>query len=56
LAASGDKSDRDLAQAVSRYVGEMPVLAAAGRAKESEIPSEKIRLVEKEIRGSFPER
>ena len=56
LAASGDKSDRDLAQSVSRYVGEMPVLVGAGRAKESEVPSEKIRLVEREPGGSIRER
>ena len=56
LAASGDKSDRDLAQSVSRYVGEMPVLVGAGRAKESEVPSEKIRLVEQEPGGSIRER
>ena len=56
LAASGDRSDRDLAQSVARYVGEMPVLAGAGRKKESEIPSEKIRPVEQESGGSFHER
>ena len=56
LAASGDKSDRDLAQSISRYVGEMPVLAGTGRAKESEIPSEKIRQVDQETRGPFHER
>ena len=56
LAASGDKYDRDLAQSVSRYVGEMPVLVGAGRDKESEVPSEKIRLVEQEPGGSIRER
>jgi type IV secretory pathway VirD2 relaxase len=56
LAASSDKSDRDLAQSVSRYVGEMPFLAGAGRTKESEIPSEKIRRVEPETRRPFHER
>ena len=45
LAASGDKSDRDLAQSVARYVAEMPVLAGVGRAMESEIPSEQTRFV-----------
>ena len=56
LAASGDKSDRDLAQSISRYIGEMPFSAGAGRTKESEISPEKIRLVEQETRGSFHER
>ena len=56
LAASGDESDRALAHAVAKYVGEMPVLAGAGRTKESGIPSEKIRFVEQETRGSFHER
>lgn len=50
LAASGDKSDRDLAQSVSGYVGEMPVLAGASRTKESEIRSEESRVVEQETR------
>jgi hypothetical protein len=56
LAASGDKSDRDLAHAVSRYVGEMPVLAEAGHTKETAVLSEKIKLVEQETRGQIPER
>ena len=56
LAASGDKSDRDLAQAVSRYVGEMPVLVEAGRTKESGIASRQVRLVEQESRGLLRER
>ena len=56
LAGSGDESDRALAHAVAKYVGEMPVLAGAGRTKESGIPSEQIRFVEQETRGSFHER
>ncbi len=56
LAASGDKSDRDLAQAVSRYVSEMPVLVEAGRTKESGIASRQAKLVEQESRGSLRER
>ena len=56
LAASGDKSDRDLAQTILRYLCEMPVSAGADRTKESAISSEKIRLAEEATRGSFPER
>jgi hypothetical protein len=48
LASSGDKSDRDLAKSVSRYVDEMPVLAGAGRTKEPEVSSERIALVEQQ--------
>jgi hypothetical protein len=57
LAASGDKSDCDLAHAVSRYVAEMPVVAAgAARTKEMAVSSEKIKLVEQETRGPNLER
>ena len=56
LATSGEKSDRDLARFVSRFVGEMPILAGVGRAKESELPSEKSRFVAQENRRSVRER
>jgi hypothetical protein len=56
LAASGDKSDRELAQSVSRCVGEMPFLAGAGRTKESGIPPEEIRRGGPESREPFHER
>jgi len=56
LAASSDKSDRDLAHAVAKYVGEMPVLDGAGQTKESEISSETLRLVKQENRGPLHER
>jgi len=56
LAASGDESDRDLAQSVSTYVDEMLVLVGANRAKELEVPSEEVRLAEPGTRGSFHER
>ena len=48
LAASGDKSDRDLAESVSRYVGEMQALAGVGRSTDSDITSEQTRLVGQE--------
>ena len=56
LAASGDKSDRDLAQSVSRYVGEMPVLAEGGRTKEGAVPFEQATRVDPATRRSFHER
>ncbi len=56
LAASGDKSDQDLARSVSKYVDEMPVFAEAGRPKGTELSVEKIRLVEHAARGPFHER
>jgi Relaxase/Mobilisation nuclease domain len=56
LAASGEKSDRDLAKSVSRFVEEMPVLAGAGRTKEPEISPEKTTLVEQKAGGSLYER
>ncbi|MDH3209311.1 MAG: conjugal transfer protein TraS [Burkholderiaceae bacterium] len=39
LAASGDQSDRELAQAVARFVGEMPAVAGTNRAENSRVPS-----------------
>jgi hypothetical protein len=56
LAASGEKSDRDLAKSVSRYVEEMPVLAEAGRMKEPETSPEKIRPLEQKTGESIHER
>jgi Relaxase/Mobilisation nuclease domain len=56
LAASGVKSDLDLAQSVLRYVGEMPVQAEADRPKESRLSFEDIRLAEQQTRGTIHRR
>jgi Relaxase/Mobilisation nuclease domain len=56
LAVSGDRSDRQLAESVARYVFEMPFLAEIGRTKGAQAPSEKVRPQEQETRRSFPER
>lgn len=51
LATSGEKSEQDLAQSISRDVGEMPGLAESDFRKASETSSEQIRLVEQETHG-----
>ena len=51
LAASGDKSDRDLAQAVAQYVGEMPAVIGADRIDASRVPSEPARSVDQEYQN-----
>ncbi len=56
LAASGDRSDRQLAQSVARYVDEMPFLAEIGRTNGTRVTSEKVRPQEQETRGSVRER
>jgi hypothetical protein len=56
LAGSGDTSDWDLAQSVSKYLGDMPDLGGARRTKESEFSSEKLSVVERQARGSLHER
>ena len=48
LAASGDKSDRDLAHAVARYVLEMPAVTGTDRAQVSPVPFEPTRQVDQE--------
>jgi hypothetical protein len=48
LAASGDKSDRDLAQSVSKYAGEMPVVTGTDRARVSPAPLEPTRQANQE--------
>jgi hypothetical protein len=48
LAASGDKSDRDLAHAVAKYVGEMPAVTGADRAGVSRVLSGPVRQVDQE--------
>jgi hypothetical protein len=48
LAASGDKSDRDLAHAVAKYVVEMPAVTGADRARISPAPFEPTRQVDQE--------
>ena len=48
LAASGDKSDRDLAHAVAKYVGEMPAVTGTDRAGVSPVPFEPTRPVDRE--------
>ena len=48
LAVSGDKSDRDLAHAVAKYVGEMPVVTGTERAGVSPVPFEPMRQVNQE--------
>lgn len=40
LAASGDKSDRDLAHSVIRYVDEMPVVTGRDGAQIVRVPSD----------------
>jgi Relaxase/Mobilisation nuclease domain len=56
LAASDDRSDRDLAESVSKYVNEMPVSAGTGQARESNIPSEQIRLGGERTQGPIHQR
>ncbi len=56
LAASGDYSDRQLAESVTRYVSEMPLLAETGRTKGAQVPAERLRPQEQETRGAFRER
>ena len=56
LAASGDVSNRDLAQSVSRFVGDMPIFAGVGRTKELELPSEQSRVAAQENPGLLRER
>jgi Relaxase/Mobilisation nuclease domain len=46
LAKSGDKSDRDLAQAVAKYVGEMPAVTGTDRAGGSRVPTEPTQQVD----------
>lgn len=48
LAASGDRSDRDLAHAVAKYVGEMPAVTGTDRARVSPVPFEPTRQVDQE--------
>jgi len=48
LAASGDKSDRDLAHAVAKYVSEMPAVTGTDRARVSPAPLEPTRQVNQE--------
>ena len=48
LAASGDKSDRDLAHAVAKYVGEMPAVTGSDRTDVSRVPSGPTRQVDQE--------
>ena len=48
LAASGDKSDRDLALAVAKYVGEMPVVTGTDRAEVSPVAFEPTKQVDQE--------
>ena len=48
LAASGDQSDRDLAHAVARYVGEMPAVTGTDRARVSPPPFGPTRQVDQE--------
>jgi hypothetical protein len=55
LAASGEESDRDLAQSVSRYVAEISGLARLGRATESELLSDKSRFAAQENQGPLRE-
>ena len=56
LAASGDTSDRDLAQVISGFIVEMPFLAGAGRSAELQPSLEKIRPAVWESRGPSLER
>ena len=48
LAASGDKSDRELAHSVSKYVSEMPAVTGNDRARVSPAPFEPTRQVDQE--------
>ena len=48
LAASGDKSDRDLAHAVGRYVGEMPAVTGTDRERVSPVPFEPTKQADQE--------
>ena len=48
LATSGDKSDRDLAHAVAKYVDEMPAVTRTGRAGVSLLPLEPTRQPDQE--------
>ena len=56
LAASGDKVDRDLAQSVYTFVGDMPVLADADRAERANVQSQKITALEQKTQDSVRER
>jgi hypothetical protein len=51
LAASGGKSDRELAHAVARYVSEMPVVTGTDRAIQTRVPSEPTKQVSHEYRN-----
>jgi len=46
LAASGDKSDRDLARAVARYVAEMPVVTVTDKAGVSRRSPEPLKRID----------
>jgi hypothetical protein len=48
LAASGDKSDCDLAHAIAKYVGEMPAVTGNDRASVSPAPFEPTKKVDQE--------
>jgi hypothetical protein len=48
LALSGNKSDRDLAHAVVKYVGEMRAVTGTDRADVSHAPSEPIKQVDQD--------
>ena len=48
LEASGDKSDRDLAHAIAKYVGEMPAVTGTDRTGVSRVPSAPTKPVDQE--------